>query len=434
MAERTESTLEYHCPGQRHPISRAVHLGRLARFYPPCRQCVRRDDTGTLSQRQIEQLVETRPRGLPRPLFQDEGAGGVYLNDLTPGIARDMAAALGVALQRRDTLGNEKGTVLFLLRENRDSPRVPVVVIAGDGRPLSCELVAAVGEGLRWAGCRVVDIGPATAPCLAFAVDHLAGNGGILVGNPGNQPHTVGLKFWAGGPQPLSAGGPLERLEESYRTGVDRPTRRYGPLRRFQADVPYLAGLVGYYHALRPLRFVLEGSSGPLLGYLEKLTEPVACRIIRRRAAPDRLPEQILAEKAHFAVRIDADGETCHLLDERGRRVPAERLLVLLSRHLLSEPPPRTIVLEEGTPEAVAQPIRAAGGRVVYSGARRAKMTAAMRKHAGLFGGGASGRLWYDSDGLPLPDALRTVSLLLVLLSQSDRPLSEVLDRQAALG
>ena len=309
-----------------------------------------------------------------------------------------------------------------------------VVVIAGDGRPLSCELVAAVGEGLRWAGCRVVDIGPATAPCLAFAVEHLAGNGGILVGNPGNQPHTVGLKFWAGGPQPLSAGGPLERLEEFYQAGVDRPTRHYGPLRRFQAAVPYLAGLVGYYHALRPLRFVLEGSSGPLLGYLKRLTEPVACRIIRCHTAPDRLPEQILAEKAHFAARIDADGETCHLLDERGRRVPAERLLVLLSRHLLSQPPPRTIVLEEGTPAAVAQPIRAAGGRVVYSGARRAEMTAAMRKHDGSFGGGASGRLWYDCDGLPLPDALRTVSLLLVLLSQSDRPLSEVLDHRATPG
>lgn len=413
-----ESTLEYRCPGEAYPISRAVHLGRLARFYPPCRQCPQRDETGTLSARQVGQLAETRPRGLPRALFHPEGAGGVYLNDLTPQVARDVAAALGVALQRRDGLRDE----------SYHAP--PVVVIAGDGRLPSCELVAAVGEGLRWAGCPVVDIGPATAACLAFAVDHLAGSGGILVGNPTDQPQTVGLKLWAAGPRPLSAGGALEKLQRLYRRGVDRPTRSYGPLRRFQADVPYLAVLAGHYHALRPLRFVLDTSCAPLVGYLNRLTQPVACRIIRRRGSPDHLPEQIAADKAHFAVRIGDDGETCQLFDEQGRRVPAERLTVLMARHLLSRQPPRTVVLEEGTAAAVAEAVRAAGGRVVFSDPHRAEMARTMREHVGLLGGGRSGRLWHNCDSLPLPDGLWTLSLLLVLLSQSDRPLSEVLDRR----
>ena len=57
-----------------------------------------------------------------------------------------------------------------------------------------------------------------------------------------------------------------------------------------------------------------------------------------------------------------------------------------------------------------------------------------MRSHDGLFGGGTAGRFWYDRDGLPLPDALTTLTLLLVLLSQSDRRFSEVLDCEAALG
>jgi phosphomannomutase len=461
VTEWTEQTAEYRCPGEAYPISRAVHLGRLARFYPGCRQCPHRDDTGALSARQVKQLLETRPRGLPRPLFHDEGAEGVYLNDLSPGIAREMAAALGVALQRRGGLGAtagssssagstlgranpgtrqsesdgspaQKGTVRFSLRENWDSPQEPVVVIAGDGRPSSCELVAAVGEGLRWAGCGVVEIGPATSACTTFAVGHLAASGGVLVGNSGGRPHTVGLKFWAGR-QPLSAGGRLETLARLYRAGVDRPTRRSGSLRRFQADVPYLAGLAEYYHALRPLRVVLDTSCGPLVEYLSRLTESVACRIIRCRCADDRLREKVLAEKPHFAVRIDDDGERCRLVDEHGRRVPAERLLLLVARHLLSERPQAAVVLEEGTAAAVAEAIGAAGGRVVFSTARRAEMAAAMQEHRGLLGGGQTGRLWYDSDGLPLPDALRTLTLLLVLLSQSDRPLSEVLAHRAAL-
>ena len=51
-----------------------------------------------------------------------------------------------------------------------------------------------------------------------------------------------------------------------------------------------------------------------------------------------------------------------------------------------------------------------------------------------IVGGGTAGRFWYDRDGLPLPDALMTLTLLLVLLSRSDRCFSEVLDRETALG
>ena len=85
---------EYLCPGEKHAVSRAVHLGRLARFYPACRQCKHRHDTGTLSPRQIARFDETQPRGQSAPLFHAEGAEGVYLNDLGPKAVREMAAAL----------------------------------------------------------------------------------------------------------------------------------------------------------------------------------------------------------------------------------------------------------------------------------------------------------------------------------------------------
>ena len=58
-----------------------------------------------------------------------------------------------------------------------------------------------------------------------------------------------------------------------------------------------------------------------------------------------------------------------------------------------------------------------------------------MREHGAILGGGLSGRFWYTGHaaGLPLPDALMTVTLLLELLSRTDDPLSVVLDREAAI-
>ena len=98
-------TAVYRCPDELHPITRAVHLGRLAAFYPACRQCPLRDDTGTLSPRQVAQLAETGQQRQTQSVFSDEGVGGVYLNDLTPAAARDIAAAFGVLLR-----GEGRGT------------------------------------------------------------------------------------------------------------------------------------------------------------------------------------------------------------------------------------------------------------------------------------------------------------------------------------
>ena len=430
----------------------------MARFYPGCRQCPHRGDTGTLSGKQVEQLAETRPRGLVQPLFHDEGAAGVYLNDLTPATAREMAAALGISLQR------STGT------EDVARRQIPTVVIAGDGRPMSSPLLAAVAEGLRFAGCNVVDIGPATSSCVAFAIDQLgtldtlkgsvpfslrenwdslctlkgtvpfslcenwdSPQGGVLVGNCREQSHAVGLKFWAAGPRPVSAGERLDALRQQYHAGVDRPSRAYGSLRRFQAGVAYLAAMAEHYHGLRPLRVVLATSSKPTAEYLGKLTDQLACRIIPARTNPERLPGQVPADEAHLAAIIDDDGETCRVLDETGRPVASRRLLVLIARHLVHENSIATVVLEEGTSPACVEAMRAMGLRVVDSDARRANMEQAIRRQEATFGGGRSGRFWYTHTGIPLPDGLMTLTLLLVILSQSDRRLSEVLDREAVV-
>jgi len=137
--------------------------------------------------------------------------------------------------------------------------------------------------------------------------------------------------------------------------------------------------------------------------------------------------EQVVAAGAHFGASIEDDGEVCRLFDEQGSAVPAESLLLLLVRHILSENPQAAIVLEDSASPALVEEIGALGGRVVRSRPARADMAASMRQHGALFGGGPSGRFWTPAAAIPLPDALKTLTLLLVLLSRGDRQLSEVL-------
>ena len=372
-------------------------------------------------------------------LFCDEAVQGTYLNDLDPATAGAMGRALGVYLARQ-------------LPPSTDSP---VVVIAGDGRPAAPEMVAAASDGLRWSGAKVIDIGSATAPCLAFAILHLHASGGILVGNHPGRVQTVGLKLWA--PQPCSKGadGPLEAIMRIFQDMPARPRRMSGPLTRYQADVAYLGHISHLYHALRPLRFVLDTDSRPPTDFVRRLISPTACEFVPRRIGAERLAEQVGTEDFHFGLRIDQDAERCLLFDERGRQVDAERLLLLLAGNLLDDPAGRTIVLEEETSDETARRVDSLGWKIVRGDSRRAEMHGLLRQSQAEFGGGPSGRFWYPLGQTPTapgpdqytsamiantaaqrepreryyaPDALLALSHLLGLLSQSDRPLSSVLD------
>ena len=356
MSRPMEQIAEYRCPGESYPIDRAMHLARMATFYPSCRACPHRDDTGTHSARLARRLVETRFRADRAPLFHDGGISGVYLNDIGSSAVRRLAAAMGLLLRRQ-------------IEED-----APAVLVAGDGRPIMAELVATAAEGLRWTGCHVVDLGRASAGCMAFAVRHFEADGGLLLGNPGRRPQDVGLKFWRRGGVSLSSGGPSEALQEIFERPMDRPTRKFGSLRRLAAADAYRATLAEHYHALRPLRVVLDSACGPLVDDFAKLTEPFDFRITRYEGSRDGLARMVCDESAHFGARIDGNGETCDIWDERGRPVAWDRLRPLL------------------------ESILPAGG---------------LKQAA--------------------PDALVVLTGLLVVLSGSDRPLSRVLDAAAGV-
>ena len=396
----------YRCPGEQKSISRAVHLGRLARFYAACRECPHREETGSLSPRLVKRLAETERGRRARPLWDGAAFWGVYLNDLTPATARQLAVAMG----------------LHLLA-HRPQDQAPVVLVAGDGRSLAPELLAAASDGLRWPGCNVVDAGASSGPCLAFAVHHLEADGGLLVGNPGDRPETVGLRCWMPGPEPL-ASTIAESIVGQLDSAHDRPTRKSGSARGFQAEVPYLSALGRYYHALRPLRLVVSTSCPPVRRYLEKLTSTVDCEVLPC-PAPARLPEQIVERSAHLGAGLADDGQRLHLWDECGRPVPAEDCLEILTAYLLAEQPDGVVVLEEETSAAIVESIRRLGARVVLSGSQPARMYAACRGHRAIFGGGPRGAFWPALDGHAAPDGLLTLTLLLGLLSRDDRPLSQ---------
>lgn len=394
MSEPSAPSAEYRCPGEGYAISRAVHLGRLVRFYPACLRCPHRDDQALLSPRQRRQLGEVARRADRPPLFGPEGVTAVSWNELNPTQARQIARAMGL-----------------WLRQQRGDACPPTALVAGDGRPGSAELLFALVEGLRWAGCATVETPAATAATTAWAIHHLACDGGLLLGNPTGKAHTVGLKFWGPEGRPLSSPGDLETISQLCETDLDRPVRRFGARRCVPVDVPYLARLADEYHGLRPLRLVVRSECPPLVRQFEMLLAATACRCMAFEPEAASLPEQIRQQEAHFGVHVGDDGEQCLVYDEQGRPVSPERLAALVR-------------WEQQVPELTPPPLPCRGQTHAW-----------LQQHAAEFAADAGGRFWYRLEpNCWAADALRTLTLLLRHLSRSDRPLSAVLDALPAMG
>lgn len=477
----------YICPGESHPISRSVHLARLAAFYPACRDCPFRDETGPLPKQMLKRLQSPQRRMPRRSPFTTEGVRGVYLNELTRKHAEKIVEAFAGLLWEAAPLSGPWTAVKRTGKRTR-----PTLVIGYDERPFSPDIVTGVIRAARRMGCQIVDVSLITGPGLWFAVDHLQASAGVFVTGSGCEPSWTGLDFvgpgarpWSrvsaeggepraesrnigqgragsGEPEntPRSGGAPalrpplsalcfsdsseamtLTALEARWQQSFNRPTRHAGMHRTFQAFVPYRAGLWKHFHALRPLTVCCGCPSRLVKQILQPIFETLPCRLVlvdlpnRARNPLDgedadvrRLAEAVRKHRAHVGMLIDDDAARCSFLDERGTLVPARMVTRLIAEHLLSDHPGRAVVIEASAEEALAGVIEGAGGRCIGGGTTLAECSQAMRDHGAIFGGGESGRFWHG-ESYPACDAVLTLAKMLSVLSQSDAPVSHVAHR-----
>ena len=447
-------TLEprYVCPGEAHSISRAVHLSRLAAFYPKCRECPHRGETGQLSQPQFPSTDTGQPHIEQRSLFTLEGVRGVYLNELTRHKAGEFAAAFASLLWESLPLSG-RGDLRDANAKRPPRRNGPVVVVGFDERPSSPDLVTGVAAALRRMSCQVIDIGQTSQPCFRFAVAHMQAAGGIMITGHGCEPSWTGLDFVGKHGRPISAAGrraadshdadptarvlSLDDLSDRHAAGAARPLRQAGTQRVFQASVPYLAGMWKHFHALRPLQVAIGCPVRHVRQTLDALFEklPVTLHWVavpqRRRdlLADDdadvcRVRDAVAARAADFGFLIDDDGANVAVLDEQGRRLAPDDLLCLIAEMLLAEQPNGAIVVENAARERLQPRVAARGARCWLGGWTHAELWQSLRHDSAVCGGGASGRVWLH-DTYPISDAILTLAKLLQVFSQDDRVCSD---------
>lgn len=421
---------QFRCPDEPHTISRSVHLARLAAFYPKCRHCQHRHDTGHLPPTVVEQIQHVeRQRAPQRQLFQLNGVRGVFHNDLTPAIAGRIAGAFASLLWEQVPL-----TAKSIKRDpNSIVKRAgPMIALGYDDRPSSPVLFAMVADALRMMGCEVVDLGQVAQPCFLFAVDHLQAAGGVYITGSGCDASWNGLDFVGEGAIPLSIGTGLETVQQRWQETYSRPTRRAGFQRSFQALVPYEPSLWKHFQGLKPLKVVAAVKPRIARATLKNLFAKLPCELIEVETMTGQAPlrsevllttlsQRVPRSHADLGVLIEDDASGCQFVDEKGRRIDPYKLSMFLARSLLVTNPHAGLCVTSSRLTEVTETLQAA--HVFDGGESAGSLAQSLQQHSAVMGITTDARCWWR-EACPTADAILTVARVLQALSRSDAPLS----------
>ena len=322
------------------------------------------------------------------------------------------------------------------------------VAVGHDVRLSSPSMSAAFCNGVRSAGADVCELGLAATEMVYFAVAEGGYDAGAVITASHNPPRYTGAKLVLEGALPLSGDtgiGELGRMAaRNDSPTAARPggtTTDPGLLERF---VDCALGFVTP-ERIGGLRVVMDAANGMAGLYLPPTLERLAIDAVPYfldldGTFPNHEPNPLLdenrvfieskvvSENADLGIAWDGDADRCFVIDDTGAFVPGDFLTALLAEHLLRRHGPAPIVYDLRASWAVRDTILAAGGTADEYRVGHAFIKRRMREIDALFAGEVSGH-YYFREFSYADTGLIPALLILELLSDAGRPLSELLAR-----
>ena len=322
----------------------------------------------------------------------------------------------------------------------------PEVLVCRDMRQSGVELAAAFSDGVRSEGVNVTDLGMGSTDFLYFASGHLNAPGAMLTASH-NPAQYNGMKLCLSGARPIGRDTGLGEIEVEAEKLLGEPS---GPLTGDRRELNLLAEWADHVisfvdvSTLRPLKVVADTANGmgglvvPIV--FERL--PFSVDILfpeldgnfpNHPADPIQpenlvpLKEAVLAQGADIGLAFDGDADRVFLVDERAEPVSGSLTTALVAASMLTKFPGETILYNLICSHVVPEVVTEMGGTPVRTQVGHSIIKRVMAETGAVFGGEHSGH-YYFRDNFRADSGIITALLVLELLSQSDQPLSVMLD------
>jgi phosphomannomutase/phosphoglucomutase len=362
---------------------------------------------------------------LPATIFREYDIRGIVGDQLRPEVAR--AVGLAFAALGWERLG-----------------RAPRLAVGRDNRPSGAALADAVAAGIAAGGGQAVELGELPTPALYFATHVLDVDGGLQVTGSHNPPEFNGFKLVLGG-DPVY-GAALQDLHRRIAEG--RTPARPGGARRRDPSVlaRYRQAIVERHGRLsRPLKVVVDCGNGVASLVAADTLRDLGAEVVPLFCTSDGtfphhhpdptvlenlrdLQAAVPREGAELGIAFDGDGDRIGAVDERGRPVFGDQLLLLLGRDLARRAGPgHTVIFDVKCSDILPQELERAGLRPLMWKTGHSLIKQKMRETGAALAGEMSGHMFFGDGWYGCDDALVAAARLLGAVADQGGPLSRLL-------
>lgn len=317
--------------------------------------------------------------------------------------------------------------------------RIAIGYDARESSPRFCEIIS---HGLNASGCDVVLIGMVPTPVLYHTAFTKDVDGGVMITGSHNPPHHNGFKICLG--NTTLFGSQIQQIKEIALSGVFEIG--FGSVGSIDVLDDYVADIVSKISfGRRKLKAVVDAGNGmgsvtavPIYNRLgvelvELFTEPDS-------TFPNHHPDPTVTEnlqdtiravhehQADVGIAFDGDGDRIGIIDETGRIIWGDELMILLSRTVLAERPGSTIIAEVKCSQNLFNDIEKHGGTAIMERAGHSIIKSRMKETGAVLAGEMSGHIFFADRFYGFDDAAYAGARLLEILSKTDKKLSELFD------
>jgi phosphomannomutase len=312
-----------------------------------------------------------------------------------------------------------------------------------DGRLSSPQLEAALVKGLGASGIEATRIGLGPTPMLYYASTKLKADGAVMVTGSHNPADYNGFKMMLRG-KPFF-GEDIKRLGEIALAG-DVEEEQVVLERNVDVSSDYIARVLADWDGGdRMLKVVWDNGNGAAGEVLKRLVaglpgEHIVMNVEIDGRFPAHHPDptvpanlaqliaEVAARRADVGIALDGDADRIGLVDDKGRILFGDQMLVLLARDVLRERPGATIIADVKASQVLFDEIGRAGGNPLMWRTGHSLIKAKMAETGSPLAGEMSGHIFFADRWYGFDDALYAAVRMLGVLARGDQPLSAIRD------
>jgi len=314
------------------------------------------------------------------------------------------------------------------------------VNVGYDGRLSSINLKKNLIKGLVDSGVNVNEIGLVPTPLLYYSCFELGADGGIIVTGSHNPKSHNGFKLVLNN-KPFFGENLIELSKKAKKFHFKKMN---GSIKTFSLMNQYVKRLIKNFNQKKKINIIWDSGNGAAGEVMKTLAKSIDGKYELLFSEidgtfPNHHPDpsdsknlifcknKLLDLKYNVGFAFDGDGDRLGVIDDKGRDISGDKLLLLLAKEILKTKKCK-VIADVKCSQVLFNEVERLGGDIFMSKTGHSHVKNNLKKLSADLAGEMSGHIFFAKDYYGFDDAFFAAVKVLEIINQNDKKLSDLVD------